>query len=107
MTFPTLDFAVFFAVVLPVSWVLMPRPRLWKPFMIAASYYFYSCAGDPHLVLLLAAETIWNQFFALVIYVPHRSERARSWLLATAVAGDLVLLGWFKYYGFFVGNVAA
>jgi D-alanyl-lipoteichoic acid acyltransferase DltB (MBOAT superfamily) len=105
MIFPTLEFAVFFSLVLPLSWLLMPYPRLWKPFMIGASYIFYGSA-DVHYVLLLAGCTVWNQLLARLIARTAR-ERVRSWLLALAVAGDLGLLGWFKYYGFFAGNVAA
>ena len=33
------------------------------------------------------------------------SERARSWILGVAVTLDLLTLGVFKYYGFFVANV--
>ncbi len=105
MVFPTLQFAAFFALVFPLSWLLMPRPRLWKPFMIAASYVFYGSA-DVHYCLLLAACTVWNGLLAAVIARATRA-RTRSWLLALAVAGDLGLLGWFKYYGFFVESVAA
>jgi D-alanyl-lipoteichoic acid acyltransferase DltB (MBOAT superfamily) len=103
MIFPTLEFALFFAVVLPVSWLLMPRPGLWKPFMIAASYVFYAYA-DWHFVFLIMGATLWNQFFAELL--TRVLERYRSPLLAVALAGDLGLLGWFKYYGFFAGNVA-
>ena len=105
MSFPTLEFAVFFSLVLTLSWGLMPYPRLWKPFMIAASYLFYGSA-DPHFVLLIAGCTIWNQLLALTID-RVRQEWGRSWLLGLAIAGDLGLLGWFKYYGFFAGNLAA
>lgn len=104
MIFPTLEFALFFIVVLPLNWMLMPRPALWKPFIIAASYLFYGSA-DWHYVWLLGGCTVWNQVIARAI---HRSpEKVRSSLLALGVAGDLGLLGWFKYYGFFAGNVAA
>ena len=106
MIFPTLEFAAFFAVVLPVSWLLMPRPRLWKPFVIGASYFFYG-AAEIRFVLLIAGCTLWNQLLAVLIARSSRSERVRSWLLGIAIAGDLALLGWFKYYGFFAGNVAA
>ena len=104
MIFPTLQFAAFFALVLPLSWLLMPHPRFWKPAMLAASYVFYGSA-DLHYVLLLAGCTIWNQALATLIQRTEQ-ERRRSGLLAIAVAGDLGLLGWFKYYGFFVGSVA-
>ena len=61
---------------------------------------FYS-AWDWRFVFLLAASTVWNQLFALAI---HRREeaRGRKWLLLAAVAGNVALLGYFKYYDFFV-----
>lgn len=31
MLFPTIRFAIFFAVVMPVSWLLMPLPSRWRP----------------------------------------------------------------------------
>ena len=100
MLFPTATFTIFFLVVLPLSWLLMPRGERWRPFIIAASYVFYS-AWDWRFVFLLAASTVWNQQFALAI---HRREymRARKRLLFAAVAGNVALLGYFKYYDFFV-----
>jgi alginate O-acetyltransferase complex protein AlgI len=98
--FPTATFAIFFIVVLPLSWLLMPRGERWRPFIIAASYVFYS-AWDWRFVFLLAASTLWNQVFALAIH--RRSDpRARKLLVAGAVAGNVALLGYFKYFGFFV-----
>ena len=100
MLFPTTTFAIFFMLVLPLSWLLMPRGARWRPFMIAASYVFYA-AWDWHFVLLLAFSTVWNHLFAGAIN--RRSDpRARRGLLGVAVAGDVALLGYFKYYDFFV-----
>jgi len=98
--FPTATFAIFFLAVLPLSWLLQPRGERWRPFVIAASYVFYS-AWDWRFVFLLAFSTVWNQVFALAIH--RRSDpRARKWHLAAAVAGDVALLGYFKYSNFFV-----
>jgi D-alanyl-lipoteichoic acid acyltransferase DltB (MBOAT superfamily) len=102
--FPSLEFAALFAVVLPISWLLMPYRRPWKLFIIGASYLFYGYA-DWHFVFLLAGCTLWSQLCARVIAALQR-ERLRSWALGIALAGDLGMLGWFKYYGFFVNNVA-
>ena len=105
MLFPTVQFAGFFALVLPTSWLLMRYRRTWKIFMIAASYYFYGSGPvDWHFVFLLALCTVWNQTFAKLMCV-SRLAAYKSWLVGIAVAGDLALLGWFKYYGFFVSNV--
>jgi alginate O-acetyltransferase complex protein AlgI len=105
VVFPSFEFAFFFPVVLAVSWALMPHPRLWKPFLLAASYLFYA-AASPRYCLLLAGITLANQAGAVLV---HRasSERARKRLTALVVAIDLGVLGVFKYYGFFVSEWSA
>jgi alginate O-acetyltransferase complex protein AlgI len=100
LLFPTVQFAIFFPIVLAISWALMPRPRLWKPFILVASYVFYASAGWK-FIFLLAAVTISNQAAAVLL---HRTngERSRRLIVAVTVAFDLGLLGVFKYYSFFV-----
>jgi alginate O-acetyltransferase complex protein AlgI len=102
VVFPSFEFAFFFPVVLALSWALMPRPRLWKPFVLAASYLFYA-AASPRYCILLAAITLANQLGAVLV---HRagSDRAGKRITAATVALDLGVLGVFKYYGFFVGE---
>jgi alginate O-acetyltransferase complex protein AlgI len=97
--FPTVQFAIFFPVVLALSWALMPKPRLWKPFILVASYVFYASASW-HFCFLLAGVTLGNQFAAGLL---HRTEneRRRRGIVAGAVALDLGVLGVFKYYSFF------
>jgi alginate O-acetyltransferase complex protein AlgI len=103
MVFPSVEFAVFFPLVLALSWLLMPRPRLWKPFALAASYVFYA-AADPRFCLLLAGVTLANQLGAVAI-TRTAGERARRRILVATVAADLLVLGVFKYYGFFAEEV--
>jgi D-alanyl-lipoteichoic acid acyltransferase DltB (MBOAT superfamily) len=102
MLFPTVTFAIFFMIVLPVSWLLMPKPARWKLFMLVASYYFYGY-WNWRFILLLVASTLGNQLFARLI---HRSDddRRRRIFLAAAVAMNLGVLGYFKYYDFFVSS---
>ena len=103
MLFPTVQFAIFFPVVLTLSWALMPRQHVWKGYVLVASYAFYAAASWK-FCFLLAGITLWNQAAARLI---HRSEneRARRRIVAAAVAGNLFVLGVFKYYGFFVEDV--
>jgi D-alanyl-lipoteichoic acid acyltransferase DltB (MBOAT superfamily) len=103
MLFPTIEFAIFFPIVLGLSWLLMGRPPLWKPFIVAASYVFYA-AADPRFCLLLAAITVGNQIAAQLIHkTPNPRTAAR--ICAAAVVLDLLTLGVFKYYAFFVTDV--
>jgi alginate O-acetyltransferase complex protein AlgI len=102
--FPTIEFAAFFVVVLALSWRLMRRPTWWKPFVLAASYVFYGWA-DTRFCLLLLGSTVVNQAFAEVLH-RQTGQTARRWTVRAAVAANLGVLGWFKYYGFFVESFA-
>src|SRR4051812_45848895 len=103
MVFPTFEFAVFFPIVLALSWALMPRPAMWKPFILVASYVFYA-AANPKFCFLLGGVTLGNQLFAVLID-RSESERSKSWLCGIAVVLDLAVLGVFKYYGFFAQDI--
>src|SRR6478672_8132373 len=100
MVFPTVEFAVFFPPVLALSWALMSRPAIWKPFILAMSYVFYA-AANPKFCLLLAGVTLGNQLGATLV-TRTDSERRKSWITGITIALDLGVLGVFKYYGFFV-----
>jgi alginate O-acetyltransferase complex protein AlgI len=102
LLFPTATFALFFLVVLPLSWLTMPWPHRWRPFIIAASYVFYSW-WDWRFVFLLAGCTVWNQVLAVRIWRTEDRTRRKA-LLFLALAGDLGVLGYFKYYDFFVSS---
>ena len=98
MLFPTVQFALFFPVVLALSWALMKRQALWKPFIIVASYVFYGYA-DWRFCLLLGAITVGNQWAAVliarVILLP-----ASPWPIAGATVTGAVVLsllaGWWR-----------
>jgi alginate O-acetyltransferase complex protein AlgI len=101
--FPTVQFAIFFSVVFALSWALMPRPRLWKPFIVVASYVFYAAASW-RFCLLLAGVTLGNQLGARLVHASD-DERRRRRIVAATVALDLGVLGVFKYYSFFAQDV--
>lgn len=103
MLFPTVQFAIFFPIVLALSWLLMPKQRFWKPYILVASYVFYA-AADIRFCLLLGGITVANQLAAKAIHATD-DERRRKWFCAAIVTFDLAVLGVFKYYGFFTQNV--
>jgi alginate O-acetyltransferase complex protein AlgI len=100
--FPTIRFALFFAVVLPASWLLMPHRVRWRVFMIAASWFFYA-AWDWRFVALLAGSTVVNQVAARRISRAGSEARRRRWLVLALVL-NLGTLAWFKYVGFLVDS---
>ena len=103
MLFPTFEFAVFFSLTFLGSWLLRPFPVPWRWFILAASYVFYAW-WDWRFCFLLAASTVGNWAAAEGI-ARARTEQARRAVLVAAVAANLVVLGFFKYYGFFATSV--
>jgi D-alanyl-lipoteichoic acid acyltransferase DltB (MBOAT superfamily) len=100
--FPTVTFAVFFMIVLPVSWALMRYQRAWRIWILLASYVFYAW-WDWRFVFLLLASTIVNHVLAVAIH-RSRGAGARKAFLTLAVVFDLGLLGYFKYTNFFLST---
>ncbi len=103
MLFPTVTFALFFLVVLPVSWALMPYERSWRAWILLASYVFYGW-WDWRFVFLLGASTVVNHVLAVALY-RARVVAARKALLGLALAFDLGLLAYFKYANFFLTSL--
>ncbi len=104
MLFPTTDFAIFFAVVFTLHWLLNPHRTIWKWFILVASVLFYAW-WDPMLAWLLVF--VSTLAWAGAVWVERQTDdRARRRRTLVAVAALLVPLAWFKYYGFFALNLA-
>ncbi|MGH8928666.1 MAG: MBOAT family O-acyltransferase [Acidimicrobiia bacterium] len=103
MLFPTIQFAIFFVVVLTANWLLLPHPKQWKWFMLLASYFFYG-AWDWRFAFLMAGVSVVNHQVARRI-ATNEDPAIRRRFLIVGVAASLAVLGWFKYYGFFVSSL--
>jgi alginate O-acetyltransferase complex protein AlgI len=100
MLFPTIDFAVFFALVFPVTWLLNPLNSCKKWFLVGVSYYFYAYWKVEYVPLLFFS-SLANFVIALQIgRLPN--GRLRLAVLWIGVALNLGVLGYFKYYDFFL-----
>lgn len=99
MSFPTIDFALFFAAVYCLAWGFTPWPRCRKWLLIAGSYYFYAY-WDWRFAVLLAECSLLNFLFGLLLS-SSRSESLRKGVLAAGVVFNLSILGFFKYFDFF------
>src|ERR1700761_124672 len=98
MLFPTIEFAVFFAVVFPITWLLNSHNTWKKWFLVAASYFFYA-SWRVDFTLLLFASSIGNYLVGLALGRLEDGALRRAVLVA-AIAGNLAVLGYFKYYNF-------
>jgi alginate O-acetyltransferase complex protein AlgI len=103
MSFTSPAFIVFFLLFFWLWPGLRGRPR--QLFLLGASYLFYASWSAP-LLLLLVGSTLLDFSVARAIGGSEDPERRRR-LLAVSIVGNLGVLGFFKYYGFFVESAAA
>ena len=100
MTFHSLEFLIFFATTAVLYWAL---PHRWQTILLlAANYVFYGWVHPWFLALILAA-TLVDYWSARGM---QRWPARRKALLWASLVTNFGLLGFFKYFNFFVGNVA-
>jgi D-alanyl-lipoteichoic acid acyltransferase DltB (MBOAT superfamily) len=101
MRFNSFDFLVFFALVLAVYWRLPRRGQ--NLFLLGASYVFYGWV-HPWFLYLLMGSTLMDWAAGLGM---ARFPARKRLLLVVSLIGNLGLLCTFKYFDFFVANLAA
>lgn len=104
MLFNSLEFLIFFPIVVLVYFLLPQKGRwLW---LLAASYYFYM-SWNPQYALLIAASTVATWLSALVMERVGGEKKKRRWALWSCIVFNLAILFFFKYYAFAAGNIEA
>ena len=103
MIFNSFVFWGFFAVVLALYWRLPWRGQNYL--LLVAGYVFYGF-WDWRYLGLLAFSTIVDYYVGYYL-VQVDDARKRKLLITTSVVVNLTFLGFFKYFGFFVNEMAA
>ncbi|MDQ3068288.1 MAG: MBOAT family protein [Acidobacteriota bacterium] len=101
MIFHSLDFVAFFLVTCAIYWMLPHRAQ--NVFLVAAGCFFYGYVHPWFLLPLVCSASI--DFFAAIQMERHPPQK-RAFLLLSLIS-NLGLLGFFKYFDFFIENVAA
>jgi len=101
MVFTSLEFAVFFGVVLVLNWRLKNNAAVYPPFLLAANLIFYGL-GAPKFVPLLLLVALLNWYATVLLYREHRPAR-RKLYIALDVAICVGILFFFKYFEFGLG----
>ncbi len=104
MSFISLDFIAFFALVLLVCARLGHR---WQNrFLVLASYVFYGWWDWRFLGLILVSSLV-DYRCAISIDREQQQAKRRKLILVASILVNLGILGEFKYYGFFVSSLRA
>ena len=97
MLFNTIDFIIFFVSVLVIISIFRQR-KFQHLFLVIASYFFFYFTSN-YLIILLIFSTILDFYVGKNIW-NARSLQKKKLLLITSLAGNLGLLGFFKYSDF-------
>ena len=97
MLFNSLEFIIFFPIVVAAYFALNPKYR-WI-LLLLASYYFYMCWNYKYIVLIMFS-TVVDYCSGILMYRTNKTG-LRKLLLLASLTTNLGLLFFFKYFNFF------
>lgn len=103
MLFNSIEFFVFFPIVFIGYWVLFKsKLTLQNTFITLASYFFYGWWNWKFLILIIISTLI--DFFVAKAIGKNNKDKQRKLFLTISLISNLGMLGFFKYYDFFLDN---
>lgn len=103
MLFNSLDFAIFLPIVFILYWFVVNKSlKLQNLLIVAASYVFYGW-WDWRFLSLIVFSTLVDFSVGIGLGKQQNSQK-RKLLLWTSIIVNIGLLGFFKYYNFFLDN---
>ena len=112
MLFNSIEFAIFLPIVFAIFWLLRKKIKWQNIALLLASYVFYAW-WDWRFLGLLFGMSFFSWFCGKMVVKSNEELRggqnvpfaSKLWLIANIVI-DLMVLGTFKYYNFFVDSFA-
>ena len=101
MLFNSFDFLIFLPIVFTTYWLLRKRLKFQNLLILVSSYIFYGW-WDYRFLSLILISTIIDYFVGLNL--PQSSQKRKKILLAFSIISNLGILGFFKYYNFFIDS---
>ncbi|WP_196894919.1 MBOAT family O-acyltransferase [Aureivirga marina] len=103
MLFNSLDFAIFLPIVFFIYWIILKNNlKLQNILLLIASYVFYGW-WDYRFLSLIFISSCLDYILSIGIYKSENISK-RKLLLGISIAVNLGLLGFFKYYNFFLNS---
>lgn len=105
MLFNSFEFMLFLPIVFLLYWFVFKPRRLQNLFLVVASYVFYGWWDWRFLCLI--ALTSFSSYVSGILIQRHEGQRHIQRLVsASNIILNLVILAVFKYYNFFMDNLA-
>ena len=101
MSFITLEYLIFLPLVF-LFFYIIPK-KLTVIYLLIASYSFYFISAGLYIIPLIVSTCI-DYFSCLYLDNPRYTEHRRK-IVTFSICSNLCLLGYFKYYNFFIQNL--
>ena len=103
MLFNSLDFAIFLPLVFSLYWFVINKNLKFQNLLLVISSYIFYGWWDYRFLSLIFLSTVVDYFVGLKIYDSNDSKAKKSYLWVS-ILFNLGLLGFFKYYNFFIDS---
>ncbi len=102
MLFNSFDFLIFLPIVFIGYWFVIKKLKSQNILILVASYVFYGW-WDWRFLFLILLSTLVDYTIGLQIQKTKKQQK-RKYFLWISLLFNLGLLGFFKYYNFFIDN---
>jgi D-alanyl-lipoteichoic acid acyltransferase DltB (MBOAT superfamily) len=106
MLFNSLEFIIFLPVVFLLYWFVFRKLRYQNLFVVIASYVFYGW-WDWRFLFLIAFTSLCSYLSGILLEKWEGNRRRQQAVSASNIVLNLFILAVFKYYNFFMENMAA
>lgn len=103
MLFNSLDFAIYLPIIFILYWIIGGKKIKLQNFLVVVASYFFYGWWDWRFLFLIAFSTLVDFTIGLQLHKTKKAKQ-RKGLLFLSLFVNLGLLGFFKYYNFFLDN---
>lgn len=103
MLFNSLEYILFLPIVFFLYWIVFKNSRKYQNILILVSSYVFYGWWDWRFLSLILLSTVVDYIVGLQIY-NNKSNSSRKKLLWISIIFNLSLLGFFKYFNFFIDS---
>lgn len=106
MLFNSIDFLFFLPIVFLLYWFIFRTKKQKNMLIVLASYVFYGW-WDYRFLFLIALTSLCSYYSGLYIDRNENNRKVQKLISAGNITINLIILGTFKYYNFFIENLVA
>lgn len=106
MAFNSIEFLLFLPIVFILYWFVARQRRMQNVLLLVASYVFYGW-WDWRFLVLIVFTSLCSYGSGLLMQHLDGNRKAQRAVSAANIVVNLAVLGFFKYYNFFVENLNA